>query len=169
MRLYEATRNIQTLAEIEEAAKYFGLYAGGATLRVMMAAASWGVAKVVPRPVPGGAGMTWAGLKNMMRLPRRFALVGNVEIMEAAATRTVRTGMKEGLLLIQGTMAGGTGASLRTACSDGLFKLSGYAWHHLATNKNSISDARGGPWTRRFEVVFAKAASSKLHRLLTNP
>lgn len=160
MRLYEATRNIRTLAEVEEAARYFGLYAGGVTLRVLVVAASWGVAKVVPRPVPGVAGETWAGLKNMMRLPQRFAVEGRVEFVEEAATRTVRAGVKEGVLLMQGAMAGGTGASLRVACRDGLFKLSGYSWHHLATNKNSISDARGGPWTKRFEVLFAKAGMS---------
>jgi hypothetical protein len=125
MRLYEATRNIRTLAEVEEAARYFGLYAGGATLRGLVAAASWGIAKVVPKPVPGGAGETWAGLKNMMRLPQRFAVEGSVELVEAAATRTVRAGVKEGVLLMQGAMAGGTGASLRAACRDGLFKLSG--------------------------------------------
>jgi hypothetical protein len=29
--------------------------------------------------------------------------------------------------------------------------------HHLATNKNSISTARGGPWTPRFRDIFRKA------------
>ncbi|QDE92880.1 hypothetical protein BHS06_30040 [Myxococcus xanthus] len=29
--------------------------------------------------------------------------------------------------------------------------------HHLATNKNSISSARGGPWTPRFNRLFKKA------------
>ena len=159
MRLYEATRNSQTLAEVEAAARYFGLYAGGATLRVLVAAASWGVARVVPKPVPGGAGMTWSGLKNMLRLPQRFTLDGSVELV-GAATRTVRAGVTEGVLLMEGSMAGGTGASLRTACRDGLFKLAGFSWHHLATNKNSISDARGGPWTQRFEMIFARAAMS---------
>lgn len=159
MRLYEATQNSRTLEEVEAAARYFGLYAGGATLRVLVAAASWGVAKVVPKPVPGGAGMTWAGLKNMLRLPQRFALEGSVDLV-GAATRTVRAGVKEGVLLMQGSMAGGTGASLRTACRDGLFKLAGFSWHHLATNKNSLSDARGGPWTQRFEMTFARAGMS---------
>jgi RHS repeat-associated protein len=28
--------------------------------------------------------------------------------------------------------------------------------HHIATNKNSISTARGGPWTPRFEAIFEK-------------
>ncbi|AEI62827.1 AHH domain-containing protein [Corallococcus macrosporus] len=29
--------------------------------------------------------------------------------------------------------------------------------HHLATNKNSVSTARGGPWTPRFRRLFKKA------------
>ncbi|AKQ63650.1 putative lipoprotein [Myxococcus hansupus] len=29
--------------------------------------------------------------------------------------------------------------------------------HHLATNKNSVSSARGGPWTPRFRRIFKKA------------
>jgi hypothetical protein len=29
--------------------------------------------------------------------------------------------------------------------------------HHLATNKNSVSTARGGPWTPKFEKIFRKA------------
>ncbi|MFP2926433.1 AHH domain-containing protein [Pyxidicoccus sp. 3LG] len=29
--------------------------------------------------------------------------------------------------------------------------------HHLATDKNSVSTARGGPWTPRFRVIFRKA------------
>ncbi|NVJ03675.1 AHH domain-containing protein [Myxococcus sp. AM001] len=29
--------------------------------------------------------------------------------------------------------------------------------HHLATNKNSVSSTRGGPWTPRFRGIFKKA------------
>jgi hypothetical protein len=30
-------------------------------------------------------------------------------------------------------------------------------WHHIATNKNSASTLRGGPWTPRFKALFARA------------
>jgi hypothetical protein len=30
-------------------------------------------------------------------------------------------------------------------------------WHHIATNKNSISTLRGGPWTPLFKRLFARA------------
>ncbi|MCP3100532.1 AHH domain-containing protein [Myxococcus sp. K15C18031901] len=29
--------------------------------------------------------------------------------------------------------------------------------HHICTDKNMVSDANGGPWTPRFEWLFAKA------------
>ncbi len=157
LKLYEATRNIRTLAEVEEAARRFGQYAGGVTLRVLVAVASWGVAKVAPKPVPGELGRTWAELKSLVRLPQRFVLAGGGHLVEAGTAKTVRVGIKQGVLLMEGVVAGGTGASLRTACSDGVFKLLGYSWHHLATNKNSLSDARGGPWTPLFQAIFAKA------------
>jgi hypothetical protein len=32
--------------------------------------------------------------------------------------------------------------------------------HHIATNKNSISESSGGPWTPRFEPLFEKAGVS---------
>lgn len=157
LRLYQATRHVQTLEEIEEAARYFGQYAGGAALRIMVVAASFGVTKVLPKPVPGGLGKTWAGMKNLLKLPQRFALQGAGQFVEAGAARAVSVGVKQGVLLMAGVAGGGTGASLRSACADGVFKLPGYSWHHLATNKNTISDTRGGPWTPLFERLFAKA------------
>jgi RHS repeat-associated protein len=35
--------------------------------------------------------------------------------------------------------------------------LSGGPEHHLATNKNWVSEARGGPWSPKFESIFKKA------------
>ncbi|OJH38874.1 hypothetical protein [Cystobacter ferrugineus] len=140
LKLYQATRDIHTLEEVEEAARYFGRYAGGATLRVMVTVASWGVAKVAPKPLPGGMERTWTGLKDLLWLPQRFALTERAELIEAAASSTVRVGVKQGVLLMAGVATGATGASLRSACGDGVFNLLGYTWHHLATNKNRISD-----------------------------
>jgi hypothetical protein len=160
LKLYQATRDIHSVEEVEAAARHFGRYAGGATLRVIVAAASWGVAKVVSKPVPGGLGRTWAGLKNLLRLPQRFVLAEGAALVEAAASSTVRVGVQQGVLLMAGVVTGATGASLRSACGDGVLSLLGYAWHHLATNKNRILDARGGPWTPRFERIFAKAGMS---------
>jgi hypothetical protein len=160
LKLYQTTRGIHTLEEVEEAARHFGRYAGGATLRVMVTVASWGVAKVAPKPLPGGLERTWSGLKGLLRLPQRFVLAEGAELVQAAASSTVRVGVTQGVLFMTGVATGATGASLRSACADGVFNLLGYSWHHLATNKNRISDARGGPWTPSFELIFAKAGMS---------
>jgi A nuclease family of the HNH/ENDO VII superfamily with conserved AHH len=32
--------------------------------------------------------------------------------------------------------------------------------HHIATDKNSVSDVRGGPWTPEFEKIFKQAGMS---------
>ncbi|WPB77743.1 AHH domain-containing protein [Archangium violaceum] len=157
LKLYQATRHAGTLGELEDAARNFGQYAGGAALRIMVAAASFGVTKLLPKPTPGGLGRTWAGMKDLLRLPQRFALPAGGQFVEAGAARSVGVGVKQGVLLMAGVAAGGTGASLRSACADGIFSLLGYSWHHLATNKNTISDTRGGPWTPVFERIFSKA------------
>ncbi len=39
-------------------------------------------------------------------------------------------------------------------------KKDGSHWHHLATNKNDISGANGGPWTPAFKKIFDKAGMS---------
>jgi hypothetical protein len=55
-------------------------------------------------------------------------------------------------------VAAGTAASaVGSACADGSETKDGHHWHHLATNKNDTSTVSGGPWTPRFEDIFAKA------------
>ncbi|WP_309895910.1 hypothetical protein [Archangium sp.] len=90
LKLYQATRDVHSLEEVEAAARSFGRYAGGATLRVLVTVASWGVAKVLPKPISGGLGRMWAELAGPLRLPRRFVLTEGRELVEAAASSTVR-------------------------------------------------------------------------------
>ncbi|WP_223756672.1 AHH domain-containing protein [Myxococcus sp. RHSTA-1-4] len=59
-----------------------------------------------------------------------------------------------------GTAAGSASGGVGSACTDGSVKKDGYQWHHLATNKNNASEIRGGPWTPRFEDLFARAGMS---------
>ncbi len=63
----------------------------------------------------------------------------------------------DGTLVVTGVAAGTAAASAGSACTDGSEKVDGYYWHHLATNKNSVSTLRGGPWTPRFEDFFEMA------------
>jgi hypothetical protein len=104
---------------------------------------------------------TWSGLKGLLRLPQRFVLAEGAELVEAAASSTVRVGVKQGVLLMSGVATGATGASLRSACGDGVFNLLGYTWHHLRRRSlhpglqappigdHALSSRRGGVSNRR--------------------
>ncbi|ATB36382.1 putative lipoprotein [Cystobacter fuscus] len=143
-RLYEGTRDARSLKEVEAASEHFGRYLGGAGLRILAFVAMRGVGKSVRIP-QGGLGRLW---------PRRLALPGgynwsNVTLAQANTT--------EGTLLVTGTVAGTASAALRSACKELPDKTPGYSRHHLATNKNDESHVRGGPWTPRFEKLFARA------------
>jgi hypothetical protein len=49
------------------------------------------------------------------------------------------------------------GQALSTGSGSGGGNGSGRPVHHIATNKNSDSPVRGGPWTPKFEDMFKKA------------
>lgn len=66
----------------------------------------------------------------------------------------------DGSVIVTGVVAGTVASAVGSACTDGSESKAGYRWHHLATNKNDISDRSGGPWTPLFERMFAKAGMS---------
>lgn len=151
--LYQDTQGRRTLKEIEAAAERFGKAMGGVGFRILVTVASWGVAKGLPRVPPGGG---WAWLKQ-----RRLSVVGGMELTEVVSVQATSVqAMADGTMVIAGVSAGTTSQVFRSACKDGSLKVPGYTWHHLATNKNEISDLRGGPWTPLFAAIFAQAGMS---------
>ncbi len=148
LQLYREAQSAKTMAEIEAAAERFGHAFGGVALRVLVMAASFGTAKVLPGVPPGGLG----GLLS----PPRYAMAGGATLQSA----TTAHAMADGTLVIAGAAFGTAASFLGRACADGAQKKEGYQWHHLATDKNDSSVARGGPWTPRFERLFAKAGMS---------
>jgi hypothetical protein len=146
VRLYQEAEAARTVEELEAVAERFGKAVGGTGLRVLMLVASMGVAKGLPE-VPGG------GLGALLRAPR-FALPGGLSM---GGTQTVQM-VADGTVIVTGVAAGTAAASVvGSACTDGSESQNGYHWHHLATNKNDISERFGGPWTPRFEQIFELA------------
>lgn len=148
VRLYQEAEAARTPQELEAVAERFGKALGGTGLRVLMLVAGLGVSRGLPQ-VPEG------GLATLLRL-RRHALPGGLSLEGAEAVQMVA----DGTLVVTGVAVGTAAATAGSACTDGSEKLDGYRWHHLATNKNDISDLRGGPWTPRFEDFFDKAGMS---------
>jgi hypothetical protein len=146
LRLYEEAQGAKTLKELEAVAERFGRALGGTALRVLVMAASFGVARALPNVPPGGLGPLLS--------PPRYAMAGGMTFRSAATAHVVA----DGTIVIAGAAMGTAGSSAAgSACSDGAPKKDGHQWHHLATNKNDISTLNGGPWTPLFEDLFAVA------------
>ncbi|KFA90809.1 hypothetical protein Q664_26205 [Archangium violaceum Cb vi76] len=145
VQLYREAHAASTPQQLEAVAERFGKALGGTGLRVLMLVASLGMARGLPQVPEGGLGA-------LLRAPR-YALPEGLSLEGASAVQMVA----DGTVLVTGVAAGTVAATVGSACSDGSEAKDGYYWHHLATNKNSISDLRGGPWTPRFKLLFEMA------------
>jgi hypothetical protein len=145
VRLYQEAEAARTVEELEAVAERFGKAVGGTGLRVLMLVASMGVARGLPEVPQGGLGA-------LLRAPR-FALPGGMTVEGAATVQMVA----DGTVIVTGVAAGTAASAVGSACTDGSESQEGYHWHHLATNKNDISERFGGPWTPRFEQLFELA------------
>jgi hypothetical protein len=161
-RLYQEAEGARTVEEVEAVAERFGRALGGTALRVLVLVAGFGVGRALPR-VPEG------GLWGLLR-PTRYAMPGGLTWQSATGVRMVA----EGTLVVSGvavgTATGSAAGGVGSACADGSVKKEGYQWHHIATDKNDVSESRGGPWTPRIEDLFARAGMSlQDHHLATHP
>ncbi|WNG54018.1 hypothetical protein F0U59_03835 [Archangium gephyra] len=147
VRLYQEAQAARTVEELEAVAERFGKAVGGTGLRVMMLAASMGVARGLPEVPQGGLGA-------LLRAPR-YSLPEGVTMNGAAVQMAA-----DGTIIMTGAAAGTVASAAGSACTDGSENKAGYHWHHLATNKNEISASYGGPWTPLFEELFVRVGMS---------
>jgi hypothetical protein len=83
-------------------------------------------------------------------------MAGGLSFQSASTAHIVA----DGTIVLAGAMMGMAGSAIGSACADGTQKKDGYQWHHLATNKNEVSELNGGPWTPLLEDLFAQAGST---------
>ncbi|NMO16372.1 AHH domain-containing protein [Pyxidicoccus fallax] len=151
-QLYQEAESARTVDELEAVAERFGRAMGGTALRTLVLVASFGVGRTLPKVPEGGL---WSLLT-----PSRYAMPGGLTWQSATSVQMVA----DGALVVSGVAVGTATSSASggagSACADGSVKKDGYQWHHLATNKNDISPAHGGPWTPLFQRFFARAGMS---------
>ncbi len=175
VRLYEEAQAARTLAELEEAARYFGMRIGGVALRVGVVAAMGRLAGKLPEvpKAPGGGGL-WTRLGTP-----RAALACTVTLEGTPVVQTTATGasvvvgetaraeasVANGTILFMGALLGteasATKAAINAARMTGGCRADNSRGdspeHHIATNKNGTAEVRGGPWTPQFEALFKRA------------
>lgn len=162
LTLYREAEAARTQEQLEAAAERFGRAIGGVGLRVLVTVAGAKLAKGLPEVPKGGI---WARLS-----PPRLAFAGGGARggFSVGAGSRAQVNVANGTVVLMGvsanTAASAVAASVSSArttgaCRDGSDKGDARR-HHIATNKNDVSDVSGGPWTPRFEVLFGRAAMS---------
>lgn len=158
LNLYREAEAARTQEQLNAAAERFGKAMGGVGLRVLVTVAGAKLAQGLPRVPQGGS---WAKLS-----PPRSALAGaGAEGGWALGVGSrAQVGIADGTVVLMGVVAnttaaavGATVASARTTGDCAESKRDDNQRHHVFTNKNSTSDATGGPWTPLFEELFARA------------
>jgi hypothetical protein len=159
LNLYREAEAARTQEELEAAAERFGQAIGGVGFRVLVTVAGAKLAKGLPEVPKGGI---WASLS-----PPRFAFMGGGArggFSIGAGTRA-QVNVANGTVVLMGVSANTAAsamasavASARTtgACREASDKGDAKA-HHIATDKNDISNVNGGPWTPLFKRLFDRA------------
>jgi hypothetical protein len=160
--LYREAESAGSVEQLEAAAERFGRAIGGVGLRVLVTVAGAKLARSLPEVPKGGL---WARLS-----PPRFAFAeaGKRGGLTIGVGARAEVSVADGTVVLMGVSANTTAsaasaavASARTtgACRDASTKGDAKG-HHIATDKNDISDASGGPWTPGFKDLFDRAGMS---------
>lgn len=162
LNLYREAEAARTQEELEAAAERFGQAIGGVGFRVLVTVAGAKLAKGLPEVPKGGI---WASLS-----PPRFAFMGGGArggFSVGAGTRA-QVNVANGTVVLMGVSANTAAAAVASAvassrttgaCREASDKGDAKA-HHIATDKNDISDVNGGPWTPLFKRLFDRAGMS---------
>ncbi|MFP2929283.1 AHH domain-containing protein [Pyxidicoccus sp. 3LG] len=149
--LAEEVEQATTFDEVREAGERFGAVMGRNAARafVMLAMAALGstaqtmAARITTLPGSGQAALVAAAQTGV-----RLGAAGQVEAVTVSPAGAVSIELAPGAVAM--SVPAASAASLGPVEGEG-------PEHHIATNKNSESDVRGGPWTPRFQEIFDRA------------
>ncbi|AKQ63787.1 putative lipoprotein [Myxococcus hansupus] len=143
--LVQAVDRATTFEQLHSAGGAYGEVLGenAARVVVMLATAALGHTVGLAAKAPRLPGAPQATLAAEAQAGYRYAALGEVQSVAMTAEGFTLALAPNALAMAnQGVRGGSAGRSQN---------------HHLATDKNSISTARGGPWTPEFRRIFKKA------------
>lgn len=154
LTLYQEAEVASTPEQLDAVARRFGQAMGGVGLRVLVTVAGAKLARGLPEVPSGGL---WSRLS-----PPRFSLSGGaVSGVTWGAGTSAQVNVANGTVVLMGisasTAAAAVASSARTSGACAESRQQDHHRHHLCTNKNDTSEVTGGPWTPRFEDLFARA------------
>ncbi|WP_338873245.1 AHH domain-containing protein [Myxococcus stipitatus] len=140
LTLVREVERATTYAQLSAAGEAYGEVLGenAARVFVMLATAAVGNTAGLAAKASSLPGSAQAALAVESQAGFQFAAVGSVRSVAVAADGFTIALAPNALAMASQGMGGGHR-------------------HHIATNKNDVSSARGGPWTPRFRDLFRKA------------
>ncbi|WP_342378661.1 AHH domain-containing protein [Myxococcus stipitatus] len=140
LTLVREVERATTYAQLSAAGEAYGEVLGenAARVFVMLATAAIGNTVGLAAKASRLPGSAQAALAVESQAGFQFAAVGSVRSVAVVADGFTLALAPNALAMVSQGMKGGHR-------------------HHIATNKNDISSARGGPWTPRFRQLFARA------------
>ncbi len=134
-----------TFEQVHAAGEAYGEVLGenAARVFVMLATAAIGRTAGLAAKAPRLPGSTQAALTAEAQAGYRYAALGGVQSVPMTAEGFTIALAPNALAMANQGMRGGSSDRSQN--------------HHLATDKNSISKAHGGPWTPRFQRIFKRA------------
>ncbi|AKQ63791.1 putative lipoprotein [Myxococcus hansupus] len=143
--LVQAVDRATTFEQLHSAGGAYGEVLGenAARVVVMLATAAIGRTAGLAAKAPRLPGSAQAALTVEAQAGYRYAALPGVQSVAMTAEGFTIALAPNALAMANQGMRGGSADRSQN--------------HHLATDKNSISTARGGPWTPRFQRIFKKA------------
>ena len=150
--LAEEVRVATSFEEVRRAGERYGAVMGKNAARafVMLAMAALGgtaeslAMRVTTLPGSGQAAVVAAAQGGV-----RLGAAAQVEAVAVSTAGEVTLALAPGAVAMSAQGTGGPPAGVPSGPE-----------HHIATNKNTESDVRGGPWTPRFQEIFDRACMS---------
>lgn len=143
-----------TFEEVRAAGEKFGAVMGRKAARafVMLAMAALGSsAELLATRIATLPGSGQAALVAAAQTGVRLGAVSQVDTVVVTSGGAMSIELAPGAVAMAAQEASGAAAAGVVALGPD---------HHIATNKNSDSDVRGGPWTPRFKAIFDRAGMS---------
>ncbi|MBL0692971.1 AHH domain-containing protein [Comamonas sp. JC664] len=160
LRLLDESRDAAGFAELERAGHRFGKVLGdnGARVLVIVALSALGGKSAMASQGPKMPGFAQAASRAQLEggFQLSGALAGEVQAISISSAGVLNVTLAPTAVAAV-VMDEGAGATPAVGVGGRIQGDPDGNVHHICTDKNSVSDANGGPWTPEFEKLFNRA------------
>ncbi|WP_095958485.1 AHH domain-containing protein [Corallococcus macrosporus] len=163
LRLLDESRDAAGFADLERAGHRFGKVLGdnGARVLVLVALSALGGKSAMAAQGPKMPGFAQAASRAQLEggFQLAGALAGEVQAVSISSAGVLNVTLAPTAVAAV-ALGAGEGAGAAVGVVDGIRGDPDGKVHHICTDKNTVSDATGGPWTPLFQDIFSRARMS---------